>query len=116
MVNPMGGNPGNRSALQRQRAANGKEILKSQRHLVRPVRVQAMVAHADAQTGGSPVKENRNGEGVPVEHEQRGDGPYVEDRHHDADGPVDSLMVRNPDDFSSHSNLLKCGGTLSGYQ
>src|SRR5579864_8161736 len=59
VMNSMRGDPGNGSAFQGQRAADGEKILEAHRHLVGPVGVQAMVAHADSQAGGHPVEDNR---------------------------------------------------------
>src|SRR5260370_35833276 len=61
VVDSMCRNPENRSTLERQRAANGKKILKRQRHLIRPVSVQPMVAHADPEAGTHPVEEQSDG-------------------------------------------------------
>ncbi len=69
VMDSMGRNPEDRSALERQRATNGKEILKSQRDLIRPMRVQPMVAHADAKASSHPVEKNGGRTSIPAEHE-----------------------------------------------
>jgi hypothetical protein len=54
MVDAMGGHPENRAAFEGQRAADRKQVLQGERHLVRAVGVQPMVAHADPQPRGEP--------------------------------------------------------------
>ena len=79
VMHAMRRHPENRSALQRQRAADRKEIFQPQRHLVRPVRVQPVVAHADAETDRDLVKHGRYGKSAPTEHEEGGDRPHMQE-------------------------------------
>ena len=58
MMDAMRGHPENRAAFEGQRAADREQVFERQGHLVGPVRVQPVVAHADAQarwrtTGGT---------------------------------------------------------------
>jgi hypothetical protein len=69
VVDSMCRNPENRPTFERQRATNIKEILKRQRHLIRAVSVEAMVAHADTKTGTHPLEEDRDSKYMPTEHE-----------------------------------------------
>src|SRR5215469_12314330 len=69
VMDPMRRNPEDRSSLERQRPTNGKEILQAEWYLVRSVRVQAMVPHADTKTCGHPDEESGDRDPVPVEHE-----------------------------------------------
>ncbi len=62
MVNTMHGDPEDRPAFERQRAANGEEILQPERAFVSPVRMQPVVSHADSEAGGDPIKEDRDPE------------------------------------------------------
>src|ERR1700728_3530688 len=94
VMNAMRGYPENRAAFKRECAANGKQILKSPWHLVRPVRVQPMVAHADAQPGGKPEQEKRDSQVRPTEHEEGGDGPHVQNHQHDNGWPIQSLISK----------------------
>ena len=48
MVHAVGGHPEDRSAFQRHRAERGEEIFQPERNLIGAVRVQPVVAHADA--------------------------------------------------------------------
>jgi hypothetical protein len=88
MVYPMRRHPEDRSAFQRQRAAHGEKILQYQGQLVGSVRVQPVVAHADAETRAHPIQENRHRERMPVEHEKRSYRTYMEKRHDDSGAPV----------------------------
>jgi hypothetical protein len=64
--------------------------------------VQPMIAHADSQAGAHPVKNHRDREGSPVEHEQSGDRADMEQGKHRARYPVHFLIVRDINDFSAH--------------
>ena len=81
VVYAVGGDPGDRPALERQRAANREKVFERPRDFIGPVRQQAMESHADAETGAKPVQKDRCGEGFPVKHEERGDGAQVEQHH-----------------------------------
>ena len=65
MMDAMGGHPEDRPAFERQRAANGKEILEPHRDLIGPMGVQAMIAHADAEPGGEVIQPLRPRPAVP---------------------------------------------------
>src|SRR5690242_21215543 len=97
MMDAMRSHPGDRSSLERQGATDRKKILESQRHFIRPVRVQAMVTHADAQTGGHPIEKNGNDENLPTEYEQRSHRPNVEKRHKKGDRPIHLMAVGYPE-------------------
>ena len=80
-----------------------KKYSSSQRHLVRAVRVQPVVSHADAEAGGHPVEENRGREQRPTEEEQGGDRSHVKERESNGRRPVRSLAPRQTDNFSLSS-------------
>ena len=63
-----------------ERPANGEEIFDHLRHLVRPVRVQPVIAHADAEADADPVEERGQRHRRPRKVEQRGDGSDVKRR------------------------------------
>jgi hypothetical protein len=46
------------------------------------MREEPMVAHADAEASGDPPQEHGDKEGLPMEHEERGNGAEME-RNHD---------------------------------
>src|SRR6185295_6790484 len=99
MVDSMRRHPKNRPALERQSAANGEKVLKSQGYLIRPVRVKPMVAHADAEPGTHPEEEERDGKCGPTEHEKCGDRSGMEKAERDAIGPVYFLPGVNDIDW-----------------
>ena len=55
MVNPVRRHPEHRAAFQRHRGANRQEVLDESGKFIGTVRVQAMVAKANAQPGGGPI-------------------------------------------------------------
>ena len=97
-------NPENRPTFERQRAANSKEILESQRHLIRTVSVQPMVAHADAKAGTHPVEEESDNQCTPIEHEECGYRSNVKKAEGDAIGPVDHALYKLPGIWSADCN------------
>src|SRR5947209_2630561 len=97
VMNPVGRDPLDRPALQRQRGADRENILDPLRRLVAAVRQQPVVAHADAEASGHPEDDEGNDQRRPREHEERGHRAYVEDDHGDGGCPVDAprpLLVR----------------------
>ena len=93
---------GERPAFERQRPTDREEILQRRRHLVRPVRVQAVVPHTNAQTGGNPVEEDRSGESCPTEHEKSGNGAQMQKGQHNRRKPVHPLAVINVEVVGGH--------------
>jgi hypothetical protein len=55
------------------------------------MREEAMVAHADAEASGDPPEDHGNEEGLPTEHEERGDGAEMERNHDEKRQPDDGL-------------------------
>ncbi len=115
VMNAMRGDPENRSALERERAAHGEEVLHPLRRLVAAVRQQAVIAHADAQRTGDPPQEHRHGDGAPVDEEKSRNGEDVETPHGDgrdgvhlAVGGLSAINVghRNHVDMNSIKTLL----------
>ena len=80
VVAAMRRDPVDRSALQRQRAAEREKVLQPLGHLVAAVRVQAVVAHADAPAHRDPVDDRRDGQVGPRKEERRRDGSDMEER------------------------------------
>ena len=48
-------------------------------HLVGAVRVQPVVAHADAEADGHVIQDGGDGQSLPAKHEQGGDGPDMQE-------------------------------------
>ena len=73
------GDPEDRPALERQRAADREEVLERLRGLEAAVRVQPVVAEADAEADRHPVQHERDDQIRPAEEEpERRDGEHVE--------------------------------------
>ena len=83
--------PENRPAFERQRAADGQEVLERLRRLVAAVRVQPVIAEADAEADRHPVQHERDEQVRPAEEEQRGHGEDVE-HHHERRGDQFSVL------------------------
>ena len=64
MVNAMRGDPEDRPAFERERAADGQEVLDPLRRLVAAMRQQAVVAHADAERAGDPPQDEHRRDGA----------------------------------------------------
>ncbi len=93
VVDAVGGDPEDRSALKRHGAAGGDEVLEPLGGAVAAVGQQAVVAHADADVDGEEVGDGEGGEVLPREEEERGDGADVEQAHDDRGDPVDAALL-----------------------
>ena len=87
MMNAMSRYPRNRTALQRERAADCEEIFNRLRHMVTPVHQQPMITHADAAVDGQHVQHDGHNQVGPTEKEQRGNRTEMEDHHEDKRDP-----------------------------
>ena len=102
MMDAMGGDPEDGSALKREGAAHGDEVLDPLGGAVAAVREQAMVGHADADVDGEEVGDDEGGEVLPGEEEERGDGSDVEEAHDDGGDPVDAAFLV----LAAHAEVL----------
>src|ERR1700747_2141883 len=105
-MDSMSRDPENRPTLERQRTAYSKKVFERQRHLIRTVSVQPMVAHADAKAGTHPVEEERDSQCIPVEHEECGYRSEVENSEGDAISPVYFWRVSYTHRGGGHGSLL----------
>ena len=87
MMLPMDRHPEQRAALKRQRGAHREEIFHRLGRLVRPVRQQAVIRHADAQREGHVIGDEQDGEAGPGELEQRPDGANMKQGHEETGDP-----------------------------
>src|ERR1700760_1559000 len=87
-MDTVSGDPGDRTAFESERAAGGQKVLQPDWRLVAAMGEEAMVAHADAEAAGDPVKDDGDGESLPRKHEESGDGADVEQNHETGGGPV----------------------------
>jgi hypothetical protein len=102
MVDAVGGDPEDGSALKREAAAHGDEVLDPLGGLVAAVREQAMVGHADADVDGKEVGDDEGGEIFPGKKEEGGDGANVEGAHGDGGDPVDAALLV----LAAHAEVL----------
>ncbi len=74
MMDPVDRHPGDGTSLQRERPADGQEVLHQLGHAIAAVRQQAMVAHADAHVDREPIEYRCNDQVRPAEEEEGCDG------------------------------------------
>ena len=111
MVDAMRSHPEDRPAFEGHGAADGKQVFESQGHLVRAVRVQPVVAHADPQSGGEPQEEQGDRQVRPTEHEERRDGADMQKDQYQGGRPVQGLLGGGELDEVEGTGLLSgCGG------
>ena len=91
MMLAVDGDPEDGAAFQGERGAEGEEILHPLGGLVAAMREEAMVAHAYAEASGDPPQEHGDEEGLPMKHEERGDGAEMECKHDEKRQPNDGL-------------------------
>ncbi len=108
MMDTMRRHPKNGSAFERERAAEGQEILERPGKLVRTVRVQPMVAHTDAQPDADPVQQKRDNKSVPTEHKQCSNGARVQNNQNRNDGPVQFPVFVDGLNVASQEVSLEC--------
>src|SRR6185436_18958608 len=87
MVNPVYRDPENWTALQRKRAANGKEVFQNPWDLIRAVSVKAMITQTDAQTDRDPVQKRGGRHHGPAEHEERRNSSDMQQNQYDSGKP-----------------------------
>ena len=104
-MNAMRGHPENWTALKRQRAAESQEIFERPWKLVRTMRVQPMVSHADTQANADPIKKRSYKNGAPAEHEQGRYRAHVQDGQDGDVGPVQLPLFIDTLDFGQEVSL-----------
>ena len=94
--------PGNGPAFEGERSTQREEVLERLRYHVRTVRVQAMIAQADPQSGAHPIQDGGDGHQLPTEEKQRRDGAGMQKNYGDGGGAVQAgPLERN--DFGIHA-------------
>ena len=88
VMNAVGGYPEDRSALERQGAANREKVLQPLRRAVAAMGEQTVVPHADAHIDGHHPKPEETEEGLPGKHEERNHSEHVESHHKAGGYPV----------------------------
>ena len=113
MMNAMSGDPEDRSAFERQRAAGGQEVLDPFRCLVAAMREEAVIAHADPKrTGNDPESDGREN-GAGIDNEEGGHGADVERRHRNDGDPVDGAFRSFAPVERGHGCHVACNGNRS---
>ena len=102
MMDAVGGDPEDGSALKRHGAAGGDEVLDPLGGAVAAMREQAVVGHADADVDGEEVDDGEGGDVLPGEEEEGGDGADVEGAHEDGGDPVDAALLV----LAAHAEVL----------
>jgi len=110
MMNAVGGDPEDGTALKREAAAGGHEVLDPLGGAVPAMGQKAMVGHADADVDGEEVHDGEAGQVLPGEEEEGGDGADVEGTHGDGGDPVDAALLV----LAAHAEILLdlAGGLL----
>jgi hypothetical protein len=93
MMNPVCGHPGNGAALQSERSANGESVVKPYWCLERAMRVKAMVAEANPQTGGGPIEHRRYEKEFPRKEKKTSDRADMEKHHENGRRPIQPLRL-----------------------
>src|ERR1019366_2219308 len=99
MVDPVYRDPENRPAFKTQRAADSEKVLQPHWAFVAPVGVQPVITHADSEARSNPIKEDRDPETFPAEHEHRRDGAYMEKSPGNRGWPIESVAPRKAENF-----------------
>src|ERR1035438_4355315 len=117
MMHAVRGHPEDGAAFQRHGAEGGENVFQPQRNLVRPVRVQTVVAHADAEADRNVVQHGRHGQRLPTEHKESGDGSKMQEDQEICGELVKPLApCQFGDTFSFHFPLVnrRSSTNLSG--
>src|SRR5437588_9046683 len=78
MMDSVRRDPGDRTAFESQRAADGQKVLDPFRRLERTMCQQPVVSHSDAEAQRNPVESKRRKEGMPAKEEKSNGCPSVE--------------------------------------
>src|SRR5437870_1398067 len=92
VMQPMGRDPVNRSAFERQRAADIQKIFDQLWNSIAPVRQQTVIAHADAKALGHPRQNRGYNYTSPTPIKKRRNGAEMKNDHPYRSGPANSLM------------------------
>src|SRR3954447_16570771 len=91
VVDTMRRNPEERTAFERERGAEGKEVLDGLVRLVAAMSQQAVIAHADAEAAGDVPEDCRQSQRLPGEKEECSHSTDVEGHHEGCGDPTDRL-------------------------
>ena len=102
VMDAVGGDPKDGSALKRHGAAGGDEVLDPLGGAEAAMRQQAMVSDADAEVDGEEVHDAEGGEVLPGKEEEGGEGEHVKEAHDDGRDPVDAALLV----LAAHAEVL----------
>ena len=91
MMHAMRGHPEDRTALQRERGADGHRVFQPLRRLVAAMGQQPVIAHADAHIDGQNIEHQHHRQPLPGEEEERRHRAEVKCNQHAQRQPVDAL-------------------------
>ena len=102
MMDAVSGYPEDGTALEREAAAHGDEVLDPLGGAIAAVREEAVIGHADSHVDSEEVHDGEGGQILPGEEEERGDGADVEEAHGDGRDPVDAALLV----LAAHAEVL----------
>jgi hypothetical protein len=102
VMDAVGGDPEDGSALKREATAGCDEVLDPLGNTVSAVREQAVVGDADADVDGEEVHDEEYGQVGPREEKESRDGAHVEKAHGDGGDPVDAAFLV----LATHAKVL----------
>src|SRR6185436_15940534 len=110
MMDAVRRDPEDGPTLERQRAAEGEEVLHPLVRLVTAVREQAVIRHADAEHAADEVEDERRQQRAFRHEEERGERAHVERGHRNGGDPVQSLLILAPvqERRLHHESILHC--------
>ena len=105
VMDPVGGHPEDRAALQGQGSTDREKVLQQERHLVGPVRMQAMLSQADSHARCQPQQNQGGDQIVPVEQKHGRHSSHVQKSQDNHNHPVQGPGFGDINDFSGHGIL-----------
>jgi hypothetical protein len=55
--------------------------------------MQPVIPHSDPESDADPIKNGRDNQGLPTEHEERGDGADMQQRHNPRSKPIKVAVI-----------------------
>jgi hypothetical protein len=102
MMNAMSGYPEDWTALKREAAAHGDEVLDPLGNPVAAMSEQAVIGHADADVDREEIHDEEDGQIFPREEEEGSDRSDVKESHEDGGDPVDAAFLM----LAAHPEVL----------
>ena len=93
MVDTVGGDPEDRSALKSKCAAGRHKVFDPLGSAEAAMRQQAVIGHADAKIYRKEIHEKEHAQILPGEEEKRGNRANVKEAHDDRRNPIDASLL-----------------------